>query len=118
MVVSAGDPRLRLGRPICHGRGPLHSINFITCHDGFTLYDLVSYDNKHNEMPMARGTATAPTATGLVELRRRGADRPTPTILALRKPDRSRNLMATLLDLARGAHAHGGRRVPPHSGGE
>ena len=30
------------------GRGPLNSINFITCHDGFTLYDLVSYDRKHN----------------------------------------------------------------------
>ena len=25
------------------------SINFITCHDGFTLNDLVSYDQKHNE---------------------------------------------------------------------
>jgi isoamylase len=30
-------------------RSPLHSINFITCHDGFTLNDLVSYSNKHNE---------------------------------------------------------------------
>ena len=30
-------------------RGPAASINFITCHDGFTLYDLVSYNNKHNE---------------------------------------------------------------------
>jgi len=29
-------------------RGPQHSINFITCHDGFTLNDLVSYNNKHN----------------------------------------------------------------------
>jgi glycogen operon protein len=29
-------------------RGPLSSINFITSHDGFTLYDLVSYDQKHN----------------------------------------------------------------------
>ena len=29
-------------------RGPLNSINFITCHDGFTLYDLVSYDHKRN----------------------------------------------------------------------
>lgn len=28
---------------------PLHSINFITCHDGFTLNDLVSYNYKHNE---------------------------------------------------------------------
>ena len=29
--------------------GPLHSINFITAHDGFTLADLVSYEHKHNE---------------------------------------------------------------------
>ena len=29
-------------------RGPLNSINFITCHDGFTLYDLVSYNDKRN----------------------------------------------------------------------
>ena len=31
------------------GRRPVASINFITCHDGFTLRDLVSYDRKHNE---------------------------------------------------------------------
>ena len=31
------------------GKGPESSINFITCHDGFTLYDLVSYRQKHNE---------------------------------------------------------------------
>ncbi|MCC5636639.1 glycogen debranching protein GlgX [Nostoc sp. CHAB 5844] len=31
------------------GRGPATSINFITCHDGFTLMDLVSYNDKHNE---------------------------------------------------------------------
>src|SRR6266481_849949 len=30
-------------------RPPLASINFVTCHDGFTLNDLVSYDAKHNE---------------------------------------------------------------------
>ncbi|MGJ0485749.1 MAG: glycogen debranching protein GlgX [Methylomicrobium sp.] len=30
-------------------RLPLHSINFISCHDGFTLHDLVSYNSKHNE---------------------------------------------------------------------
>ena len=30
-------------------REPYHSINFVTCHDGFTLADLVSYDHKHNE---------------------------------------------------------------------
>ncbi|MGH3659565.1 MAG: glycogen debranching enzyme, partial [Micromonosporaceae bacterium] len=31
------------------GRRPVASINFITCHDGFTLSDLVSYQRKHNE---------------------------------------------------------------------
>ncbi len=31
------------------GRFPRHSINFVTCHDGFTLNDLVSYNEKHNE---------------------------------------------------------------------
>ena len=30
------------------GKEPCRSINFITCHDGFTLYDLVSYAEKHN----------------------------------------------------------------------
>jgi glycogen operon protein len=29
-------------------RHPYHSINYVTCHDGFTLWDLVSYDKKHN----------------------------------------------------------------------
>jgi len=31
------------------GRSPYHSINFITSHDGFTLSDLVTYNEKHNE---------------------------------------------------------------------
>lgn len=31
------------------GRRPYASINFVTCHDGFTLQDLVSYNEKHNE---------------------------------------------------------------------
>jgi glycogen operon protein len=31
------------------GRNPYASINFVTCHDGFTLRDLVSYERKHNE---------------------------------------------------------------------
>ncbi|MDM9385677.1 glycogen debranching protein GlgX [Chlorogloeopsis sp. ULAP01] len=32
-----------------NGRNPSASVNFITAHDGFTLYDLVSYNDKHNE---------------------------------------------------------------------
>ena len=31
------------------GRSAFNSINFITCHDGFTLHDLVSYNEKHNQ---------------------------------------------------------------------
>ncbi|WP_121710077.1 glycogen debranching protein GlgX, partial [Streptomyces sp. E5N91] len=30
------------------GRRPLASINFVTCHDGFTLHDMVAYNDKHN----------------------------------------------------------------------
>ena len=41
-----------LGSPDIYGheeREPEQSVNFVTCHDGFTLNDLVSYDAKHNE---------------------------------------------------------------------
>jgi len=31
------------------GRSAYNAVNFVTCHDGFTLWDLVSYDRKHNE---------------------------------------------------------------------
>ncbi len=31
------------------GHTPMNSVNFVTCHDGFTLNDLVSYNAKHNE---------------------------------------------------------------------
>ncbi|MEO6084324.1 MAG: isoamylase [Umezawaea sp.] len=36
-------------RDLYRGRGPLASINFVTSHDGFTLADLFSYNDKHNE---------------------------------------------------------------------
>ncbi len=54
-----GDPGMtpRLADRLCgsadvyagSGRGPESSINYVTCHDGFTLNDLVSYEHKHNE---------------------------------------------------------------------
>ncbi len=54
-----GDPGMRgaFASRICgssdiyqgSGKGPESSINFITCHDGFTLNDLVSYNQKHNQ---------------------------------------------------------------------
>ena len=80
------------------GRRPYASINFVTCHDGFTLADLVSYNHKHNE------------ANG--EGNRDGADdnnswncgvegkTDDPAILELRRRQR-RNLLATIF-LAQG----------------
>jgi glycogen operon protein len=50
-VVTVMAERL-LGSPDVYrhkAREAEHSINFVTCHDGFTLNDLVSYDHKHNE---------------------------------------------------------------------
>jgi glycogen operon protein len=50
-TVSAVATRI-LGSPDIYGheeREAEQSINFVTCHDGFTLNDLVSYNHKHNE---------------------------------------------------------------------
>ncbi len=50
-MVSALASRM-MGSPDIYqgsGRAPYHSINFVTCHDGFTMADLVSYNDKHNE---------------------------------------------------------------------
>lgn len=41
----AGNSDLYLGRP----HGPLTSVNYVTCHDGFTLADVVRYSRPHNE---------------------------------------------------------------------
>jgi isoamylase len=40
-----GSPDLYINQE----RGPEQSINFVTCHDGFTMQDLVSYNHKHND---------------------------------------------------------------------
>jgi glycogen operon protein len=76
------------------GRGPRHSLNFITCHDGFTLWDLVSYNHKHNR---ANGEDNR---DGMNENYswNCGVEGPTddPHILGLRQRQ-ARNLMATML---------------------
>ena len=51
-TVSELATRLSPAATICtrtSGRQPYASINFVTAHDGFTLHDLVSYNDKHNE---------------------------------------------------------------------
>ncbi len=75
------------------GRRPFSSINFVTAHDGFSLHDLVSYNEKHNE---ANGEENRDG-----ESHNRswncGAEGPTddPEILALRAKQK-RNFLATL----------------------
>lgn len=80
------------------GRRPWASVNFLTAHDGFTLADLVSYNEKHNEANQEDNN------DGHDDNRswNCGVEGPTddPDILALRDRMR-RNLMATLL-LSRG----------------
>jgi glycogen operon protein len=50
-VVGAVASRLGGSADIYQARGgsPLNSINFVNCHDGFTLWDLVSFNQKHNQ---------------------------------------------------------------------
>jgi glycogen operon protein len=76
------------------GRRPYASINFITAHDGFTLHDLVSYNDKHNE---ANGEGNRDGENHNLSWNC-GAEGPTtdPAIAALRERQK-RNLMASLL---------------------
>jgi glycogen operon protein len=75
-------------------RRPHASINFVTCHDGFTLNDLVSYDHKHNE---ANGEENRDGADDNHSWNC-GAEGPTddPKIIALRER-KKRSFLATLL---------------------
>ena len=76
------------------GRRPLASINFVTAHDGFTLNDLVSYNEKHNEANLEDNQDGSDQNRSW----NCGAEGPTEDqdILALRARQR-RNLLATLL---------------------
>ncbi|HWB50820.1 MAG TPA: glycogen debranching protein GlgX [Stellaceae bacterium] len=76
------------------GRRPWASVNFITAHDGFTLQDLVSYNEKHNE---ANGEDNRDGHDGNFSWNC-GIEGPTddPEILSLRDRQK-RNLLATLL---------------------
>jgi glycogen operon protein len=81
-----------------NGHLPINSVNFITAHDGFTLNDLVSYNNKHNE---ANGEGNRDGVDDNMSWNC-GAEGPTddPAINALRE-QQIRNF-ATLLMLSQG----------------
>ena len=76
------------------GRNPHASINFVTAHDGFTLHDLVSYNDKHNEANMEHNRDGHNNNLSW----NCGAEGETgdPAVIALRARQK-RNLLATLL---------------------
>ncbi len=76
------------------GRRPVASINFVTAHDGFTLRDLVSYNEKHNEANREGNNDGANDNRSWNS----GAEGPTddPAVLALRARQQ-RNFLTTLL---------------------
>jgi isoamylase len=96
------------------GRTPAASVNFVTCHDGFTLADLVSYDSKHNE---ANGEHNA-DGTGDNRSWNCGAEGPTDDagIRALRRQQR-RNFLATTLLSAGVPMIGGGDEIGRTQGG-
>jgi glycogen operon protein len=76
------------------GRDPFASINFVTAHDGFTLHDLVAYNEKHNEANLEDnrdGTDDNRSWNCGVE-----GDTDDPEVLALRRRQQ-RNFLTTLL---------------------
>ncbi len=76
------------------GRSPRSSVNFVTTHDGFTLEDLVSYEQKHNEANLEANRDGADNNRSA----NYGVEGPSqdPAIRALRARQK-RNLLATLL---------------------
>ena len=95
------------------GRHPFASINFITAHDGFTLRDLVSYNDKHNEANLEDnrdGTDDNRSWNCGVE-----GETDDPEINALRARQQ-RNFLATLLLSPGHADAARRRRVRPLAG--
>ena len=102
-----------LGSPDIYGhkrREPQASVNFVTCHDGFTLNDLVSYDAKHNE---ANGEGNRDGNDQNLSWNC-GVEGPTddPAIEALRARQVRNFLAFDLLALGRPDAAHGRRGAP------
>ncbi|HEX8964228.1 MAG TPA: glycogen debranching protein GlgX [Rhodocyclaceae bacterium] len=76
------------------GRRPYASINFITAHDGFTLQDLVSYNDKHNE---ANGEGNRDGSDRNLSWNCGAEGATDDAVIKLLRERQKRNLMATLL---------------------
>lgn len=96
----AGSPDMYATNAARYGlrRQPRASVNFVTCHDGFTLCDLVSYDSQHNQPNLTDpGSGTSDNRSWNCG-NGPGDDGPTtdPGIAGLRRRQQ-RNFLATLL---------------------
>ena len=94
-------------------REPEQSINFVTCHDGFTLDDLVSFNGKHNETNGEGNRDGADNNRQLELRRRRGNGRPGDRTVAQQASEEF--LDADLIG-NRNADAADGRRGQAHPG--
>ena len=94
------------------GKGPESSINFVTCHDGFTLNDLVSYRYKHNE---ANGENNH-DGTDYNFSENHGAEGATTDVgIEVLRKGQIKNFLLTLL-ISRGVPMLlGGGRISPHA---
>ena len=96
-------------------RSPQASINFVTCHDGFTLHDLVSYESKHNE---ANGEGNR-DGTDDNQSRNWGVEGPTEAVHVIRMRERmKRNFLATLAFSQGVPMISHGDEVGPHPAGQ
>ena len=95
------------------GRRPYASINFVTAHDGFTMHDLVSYNDKHNEAN-GEGGADGESHNSSWNC---GVEGETDDleVIALREQQK-RNFLTTLFLVAGRADAAARRRARPHAG--
>jgi glycogen operon protein len=76
------------------GRSAYNTVNFVTCHDGFTLYDLLSYNDKHNE---ANGEDNRDGSNDNISWNSGAEGKAVdPDVIALRKR-RAKNHLCTLL---------------------
>jgi len=79
-------------------RRPANSVNFIACHDGFTLHDLVSYDGKHNE---ANGEGNRDGSNDNLSWNCGAEGESTDRVVLERRRRQARNFLAVLM-LSRG----------------
>ncbi len=97
-----------------HAFHPYQSVNYVTSHDGFTLYDLVSYDRKRNQAN-GHDNTDGPEENYSWNCGWEGDDGVPAEVLQLRQRQ-AKNFCCLLLPGERHAHVPRRRRVPANAG--